>query len=174
MTGRTTTSLWDRFAGFDPGLIRLTSALRAVLGTAATLALLTALRAPETALVVGGFTAMTTSLAISDLHPRNQLITLGLGLPLSLACLAVGTALTPYPTAAKLTFLVLICLRCRPAGSAHEDWAWGSSVSWPSCCPSSPRPAQTSFRGSAHRYLWLSGLSRSCGAASAPSQGLGL
>ncbi|MFJ7896911.1 FUSC family protein [Streptomyces anthocyanicus] len=110
MTGRTTTSLWDRFAGFDPGLIRLTSALRAVLGTAATLALLTALRAPETALVVGGFTAMTTSLAISDLHPRNQLITLGLGLPLSLACLAVGTALTPYPTAAKLTFLVLICL----------------------------------------------------------------
>ncbi|MFK4093743.1 FUSC family protein [Streptomyces anthocyanicus] len=84
--------------------------MRAVLGTAATLALLTALRAPETALVVGGFTAMTTSLAISDLHPRNQLITLGLGLPLSLACLAVGTALTPYPTAAKLTFLVLICL----------------------------------------------------------------
>ncbi|MGQ4470557.1 FUSC family protein [Streptomyces violaceoruber] len=110
MTGRTTTSLWDRFAGFDPGLIRLTSAMRAVLGTAATLALLTALRAPETALVVGGFTAMTTSLAISDLHPRSQLITLGLGLPLSLACLAVGTALTPYPTAAKLTFLVLICL----------------------------------------------------------------
>ncbi|BDE44215.1 FUSC family protein [Streptomyces lividans] len=102
--------MWDRFAGFDPGLIRLTSAMRAVLGTAATLALLTALRAPETALVVGGFTAMTTSLAISDLHPRNQLITLGLGLPLSLACLAVGTALTPYPTAAKLTFLVLICL----------------------------------------------------------------
>ncbi|MDX3344389.1 FUSC family protein [Streptomyces anthocyanicus] len=84
--------------------------MRAVLGTAATLALLTALRAPETALVVGGFTAMTTSLAISELHPRNQLITLGLGLPLSLACLAVGTALTPYPTAAKLTFLVLICL----------------------------------------------------------------
>ncbi|MBQ0948992.1 MULTISPECIES: FUSC family protein [Streptomyces] len=110
MRGRTTTSLWDRFAGFDPGLIRLTSAMRAVLGTAATLALLTALRAPETALVVGGFTAMTTSLAISELHPRNQLITLGLGLPLSLACLAVGTALTPYPTAAKLTFLVLICL----------------------------------------------------------------
>ncbi|WP_121714610.1 FUSC family protein [Streptomyces sp. E5N91] len=110
MTGRTTTSLWDRFAGFDPGLIRLSSAMRAVLGTAATLALLTALRAPETALVAGGFTAMTTSLAIRDLHPRNQLITLGLGLPLSLACLAVGTALTPYPTAAKLTFLVLICL----------------------------------------------------------------
>ncbi|WP_326666810.1 FUSC family protein [Streptomyces canus] len=110
MVARTTTSLWDRFAAFDPGLMRLTSAMRAVLGTAATLAVLTALRAPETALVVGGFTAMTTSLAISDLHPRNQLVTLGLGVPLSLASLSAGAALTPYPTAAELIFLVVIHL----------------------------------------------------------------
>lgn len=110
MVARTTTSLWDRFAAFDPGLVRLTSAMRAVLGTAAALAVLTALRAPETALVVGGFTAMTISLAVSDLHPRNQLITLGLGVPLSLASLAAGAALTPYPTAAKLVFLVVIYL----------------------------------------------------------------
>ncbi|MEU6089827.1 FUSC family protein [Streptomyces sp. NPDC047085] len=108
MVARTTTSLWDRFAAFDPGLIRLTSAMRAVCGTAATLAVLTALRAPETALVVGGFTAMTTSLAVSDLHPRNQRITLGLGAPLALASLAAGAVLTPYPTAAKLVFLVVI------------------------------------------------------------------
>ncbi len=108
MVARTTASLGDRFAAFDPGLTRLTSAMRAVLGTAAALAVLTALRAPETALVVGGFTAMTTSLAISDLHPRNQLITLGLGAPLSLASLAAGAVLTPYPTAAKLIFLVVI------------------------------------------------------------------
>lgn len=110
MVARTTTSLWDRFAAFDPGLVRLTFAMRAVLGTAATLAVLTALRAPETALVVGGFTAMTTSLAVSDLLPRNQLITLGLGVPLSLASLAAGAALTPYPSAAKLVFLTVICL----------------------------------------------------------------
>ncbi|TWV43400.1 FUSC family protein [Streptomyces misionensis] len=110
MVARTATSLWDRFAAFDPGLVRLASAMRAVLGTAATLAVLTALRAPETALVVGGFTAMTTSLAVSDLHPRNQLITLGLGVPLFLASLAAGAALTPYPTAAKLVFLVVIYL----------------------------------------------------------------
>ncbi|MFD8801568.1 hypothetical protein [Streptomyces atroolivaceus] len=44
---------------------------------------------------------MTTSLAISDLYPRNQLITLGLGAPLSLASLATGAVLTPYPTAAS-------------------------------------------------------------------------
>ncbi|MFD5286299.1 FUSC family protein [Streptomyces rubrogriseus] len=100
----------DRIAAFDPGLTRLTSAIRAVLGTAAALAVLTALGAPETVLVVGGFTAMTTSLAISDLHPRNQLITLGLGAPLSLASLAAGAVLTPYPTAAKLIFLVVIYL----------------------------------------------------------------
>ncbi|MEU6349187.1 FUSC family protein [Streptomyces sp. NPDC047072] len=102
--------MWDRLAAFDPGLVRLTSAIRAVLGTAATLAVLTALRAPETALVVGGFTAMTTSLAVSDLHPRNQLIMLGLGVPLSLASLAAGAALTPYPTAAQLVFLAVIHL----------------------------------------------------------------
>lgn len=108
MAARTTASPAERFAAFDPGLIRLTSAMRAVFGTTATLAVLTALRAPETALAVGGFTAVVTSLAISDLHPRNQLITLGLGAPLSLASLAAGAVLTPYPTAAKLVFLVVI------------------------------------------------------------------
>src|SRR5688572_24888593 len=45
MVARTTAALWDRFAAFDPGLTRLTSAMRAVLGTAAALAVLTALRA---------------------------------------------------------------------------------------------------------------------------------
>ncbi len=103
-----TTEWWDRFAAFDPGLTRLSSAMRAVLGSAAALAVLTALGAPETGLVVAGFTAMTTSLATSDLHPRNQLITLGLGAPIFLASLAAGAVLTPYPTAAKLIFLMVI------------------------------------------------------------------
>jgi hypothetical protein len=43
-------ALWDRFAAFDPGLTRLTSAMRAVLGTAAALAVLTTLRAPDDSL----------------------------------------------------------------------------------------------------------------------------
>ncbi|MEU1050258.1 FUSC family protein [Streptomyces sp. NPDC005897] len=105
-----TESLWDRFTAIDPGLMRLTSAVRAVLGAAATLAVLTALRGSDTALLAGGYTAMVTSLAISDLHPRNQLITLGLGAPLSLAALTAGAVLTPFPTAAKLLFLLLIHL----------------------------------------------------------------
>ncbi|WP_399892939.1 FUSC family protein [Streptomyces sp. BBFR51] len=105
-----TESLWDRFTAIDPGLMRLTSAMRAVLGATATLAVLTALHGSDTALLAGGFTAMVTSLAISDLHPRNQLITLGLGAPLSLAALSAGAVLTPYATAAKMLFLLLIYL----------------------------------------------------------------
>ncbi|MFJ8148650.1 FUSC family protein [Streptomyces sp. NPDC096048] len=105
-----TESLWDRFTATDPGLMRLTSAMRAVLAAAATLSVLTALHGSDTALLAGGFTAMVTSLAISDLHPRNQLITLGLGAPLSLAALAAGAVLAPYPTAAKVLFLLLIFL----------------------------------------------------------------
>ncbi|MEV0352225.1 FUSC family protein [Nonomuraea sp. NPDC050680] len=108
MVARKTALLWDRFAAVDPGLMRLASAMRAVLGAAASLTVLAALGQSDTALLVGGFTAMVTSLAISDLHPRNQLITLGLGAPLSLAALAAGAVLTPYPFTAGIVFLLLI------------------------------------------------------------------
>ncbi|MGI5157971.1 FUSC family protein [Microbispora sp. CA-102843] len=110
MVARKTALLWDRFAAVDPGLMRLASAMRAVLGAAASLTVLAALGQSDTALLVGGFTAMVTSLAISDLHPRNQLITLGLGAPLSLAALAAGAVLTPYPVTAGIVFLLLIYL----------------------------------------------------------------
>ncbi|GGP02235.1 hypothetical protein LDL08_38815 [Nonomuraea glycinis] len=84
MWARKTASLWERFAAAEPGLMRLASAMRAVLGAAASLTVLAALGQSGTALLAGGFTAMVTSLAISDPHPRNQLITLGLGAPVSL------------------------------------------------------------------------------------------
>ncbi|MET9454441.1 FUSC family protein [Streptomyces canus] len=108
MVAKKAASLWDRFAAVDPGLMRLASAMRAVLGAAASLTVLAALEQSNTALLVGGFTAMVTSLAISDLHPRNQLITLGLGAPLFLAALAAGAVLAPYPVAAGIMFLLLI------------------------------------------------------------------
>jgi len=110
MVARNMAWLWDRFAAVDPGLMRLASATRAVLGASAALTVLAALGQPDAVLLVGGFTAMVTSLAISDLHPRNQLITLGLGVPLSLAALAVGVVLTPYPVAAGIVYLLLIHL----------------------------------------------------------------
>ncbi|MGW0226189.1 FUSC family protein [Streptomyces tendae] len=108
-----TESLCDRLAAIDPGLMRLTSAMRAVLGATATLAVLTALHGSDTALLAGGFTAMVTSLAIGDLHPRNQLITLGLGAPLFLTTLTAGAVLAPYPAAAKMLFLLVIYLAVR-------------------------------------------------------------
>lgn len=110
MAARKTALLWDRLAAADPGLMRLASATRAVLGAVVSLGALTAMGRSGTELLVGGFTAMVTSLAISDLHPRNQLITLGLGAPVFLAALTAGTVLTPYPVAAGSVFLLLIFL----------------------------------------------------------------
>lgn len=110
MAARATASLWNRFAAVDPGLIRLTSAMRAVLGSAAALAVLTALGAPETALVVGGFTAMTTSLAISDLHPRNQLITLGLAGTVLGVVFGYGLAALVGGDGPVLLILLLLCM----------------------------------------------------------------
>ncbi|MEV0237673.1 FUSC family protein [Nonomuraea sp. NPDC050786] len=113
MVARKAAWLWERLAAVDPGLMRLASATRAVLGAAAALAALAALGQPGTALLAGGFTAMVTSLAVSDLHPRDQLGTLGLGAPLSLAVLAAGAVLRPYPVVAGIVFLLLIHLAVR-------------------------------------------------------------
>jgi uncharacterized membrane protein YccC len=124
MVAGKTALLWDRFAAVDPGLMRLASAMRAVLGTAASLTVLAALGQSDKALLVGGFTAMVTSLAISDLHPRNQLITLGLGAPLFLAALTAGAVLAPYPVAAGIVFLPLIYL----AVNARRYGARGQGV----------------------------------------------
>ncbi|MEV5559377.1 hypothetical protein AB0L44_37445 [Nonomuraea wenchangensis] len=113
MRARKTALLRERFAAVDPGLMRLASAMRAVLGAAASLTILAALGQSGTALLAGGFTAMVTSLAISDLHPHNQLITLGLWAPVSLAALAAGAVLRPYPVTAAIVFLLLIYLAVR-------------------------------------------------------------
>lgn len=107
MAGKTA-SLGDRFAAADPGLLRLTAGLRAVLGLTLALAALTALDQPPLALLVGGFATVTTALAISDPHPRGQLLTLLAGAPVTLAALAAGGLLAPFPLASRLAFLLLI------------------------------------------------------------------
>ncbi|MGW1624725.1 FUSC family protein [Streptomyces sp. NPDC002172] len=103
-----TASLWDRFAAADPGLLRLAAGLRAVLGLTQTLAALTVLNQSSAVLLAGGFTAVVTSLAISDLHPRNQFRTLLAGAPVALAALSAGGLLAPFPFASHLAFLLLI------------------------------------------------------------------
>lgn len=103
-----TASLWERVATADPGLLRLTAGLRAVLGLALTLAALAVRQQSSVALLAGGFTAVVTSLASSDPHPRNQFRTLLAGVPVTFAALSAGSLLAPYVVASHLAFLVLI------------------------------------------------------------------
>jgi uncharacterized membrane protein YccC len=103
-----TASLRDRVAAADPGLLRLTAGLRAVLGLTLTLAALTVRDQPSVVLLAGGFTAVVTSLASSDLHPRNQFLTLLAGAPVTLTALTAGGLLAPFPFASHLAFLLLI------------------------------------------------------------------
>ncbi|MGY0059748.1 FUSC family protein [Streptomyces sp. LZ34] len=108
MVAAKTASLWERCAAADPGLLRLTAGLRAVLGLTLTLATLTVRDQSSVVLLAGGFTAVVTSLAISDLHPRNQFLTLLAGAPVTLAALTAGGLLAPFPFASRLAFLLLI------------------------------------------------------------------
>ncbi|MEU9190958.1 hypothetical protein AB0D14_41985 [Streptomyces sp. NPDC048484] len=106
MVADATASLRERFAAADPGLLRLAAGLRAALGLA--LAALTALDQPSVVVLVGGFTAVVTSLGISDLHPRNQFRTLLAGPPVTFAALTAGALLAPFPLASRTVFLLLI------------------------------------------------------------------
>ncbi|MFD7282402.1 FUSC family protein [Streptomyces sp. NPDC059862] len=108
MVADTTASLRERFAAADPGLLRLAAGLRAALGLALTLAALTALDQPSVVVLAGGFTAVVTSLGISDLHPRNQFRTLLAGAPVTFAALTAGALLAPFPLASRTAFLLLI------------------------------------------------------------------
>ncbi|NGO10562.1 FUSC family protein [Streptomyces sp. HC44] len=108
MVAAKTASLWDRFAPADPGLLRLAAGLRAVLGLTLALAALAVLDQPSAVLLAGGFTAVVTSLAISDLHPRNQFRTLLAGAPVTLAALTTGGLLASLSLASHLAFLLLI------------------------------------------------------------------
>ncbi|MGW7595417.1 FUSC family protein, partial [Streptomyces rubiginosohelvolus] len=90
MVAAKTAALRDRITAADPGLLRLAAGLRAALGLTLTLAALTALGQPSVVLMAGGFTAVVTSLAISDPHPRNQFRTLLAGAPVALAALTAG------------------------------------------------------------------------------------
>ncbi|GAA0350104.1 FUSC family protein [Actinoallomurus spadix] len=108
MAAAKTASLRDRFAAADPGLLRLTAGLRAVLGLTLTLAALTVLDRSPVVLLTGGFTAVVTSLAISDPHPRAQMRTLLAGVPVTLAAVTAGGLLAPVPLVSRTAFLALI------------------------------------------------------------------
>ncbi|MFF7211738.1 FUSC family protein [Streptomyces sp. NPDC008238] len=98
----------DRFAASDPGLIRLVSALSTVCAVLLTLGVLAALHAPVPVLVTGALTAIVSTVAVTESRPHDQALTLAAGVPVTLATMAVGSALTPYRIAADVVFVLLI------------------------------------------------------------------
>ncbi|MFE1521234.1 FUSC family protein [[Kitasatospora] papulosa] len=98
----------DRFLAYDPGLIRMLSALSTVCAAGLTLGILAALDASVPTLVAGALTAMVTTVAVTEPRPRDQALTLATGVPDALSVMAVGSALAPYRVAADVVFVLLI------------------------------------------------------------------
>ncbi|WP_324605911.1 FUSC family protein [Streptomyces sp. NRRL S-813] len=92
----------------DPGLLRLLSALSTVCAVLLALGALAALHAPVPILVAGALTAMVGTVAVTERRPHDQALTLAAGVPVSLAVMAVGSALTPYRVLADVVFVLLI------------------------------------------------------------------
>ncbi|WP_127355441.1 FUSC family protein [Actinacidiphila soli] len=104
----TCTDLWDRFVASDPGLLRLSAGLRTVSAIALTLAVLAAFGAGGSLLVAGAVSALSATFAITEPRPRDQAVTLALGLPAALLAVTHAALLAPYVVAGDLTFLLLI------------------------------------------------------------------
>ncbi|GGV04994.1 membrane protein [Streptomyces filipinensis] len=100
--------MWDRLAASDPGLLRLTAALRTVTAITLTLAVLAALRMPVPQLVAGAMAAMVSTFAIREKQRGPQAVTLALGLPVALASVSLGALLHQRVVAGDLFFVVLI------------------------------------------------------------------
>ncbi|MET8981483.1 FUSC family protein [Streptomyces sp. NPDC004539] len=98
----------ERFLASDPGLTRLLSGLSAVCAVLLTLGVLTASDASVPILVTGALTAMVSTVAVTEPHPRDQALTLATGGPVALAVIAAGSALAPYRVVADVVFVLLI------------------------------------------------------------------
>jgi uncharacterized membrane protein YccC len=113
----------DRLLTLDPGLLRLSTAVRTVLGLAGTLALLVTLGAPQKAVVTGGFMVVAAALAISEHHVRRQLVALLVGSAVAVPALALGTVLAPAPVVwgAGLLVVVAVGTYARHSGRRGTD-----------------------------------------------------
>ncbi|MFE0054970.1 FUSC family protein [Streptomyces sp. NPDC059003] len=58
--------------------------------------------------MTGALTAMVSTAAVTEPQPRDQALTLAMGVPVALAVMAVGSALAPYRVAADVVFVLLI------------------------------------------------------------------
>ncbi|QIB47446.1 FUSC family protein [Streptomyces aureoverticillatus] len=100
--------IYDRFLASDPGMTRMRSALSTVCAVGLTFGILAALDAPVPILVTGALTAMVSTAAVTEPRPHDQALTLALGVPVTLAVMATGSALAPYRVAADVVFVLLI------------------------------------------------------------------
>ncbi|MED7929545.1 FUSC family protein [Nonomuraea sp. LP-02] len=98
----------DRLTAGDPGLVRTTTALRAVAGIALTLAVLSFTDLPDAFLVAGCFAPFTVALAAGDSPARDQVFMVVAAVPLVSAVLLAGGALAPFRVAAEAVFVLLI------------------------------------------------------------------
>jgi uncharacterized membrane protein YccC len=99
--------LWDRFSASDPGLIRLSNALNTVGSILLALLVMALLGTPVVLLVAGALGAMVASFAISDPQPRDQAVTLALGLVVGLAAVSVGAELFEVRAASDVVFVAI-------------------------------------------------------------------
>ncbi len=107
-TRRAFTDLWDRYSASDPGLLRLMAGLRTVGSIVLTLAVLAGTGAPVSRLVAGAMTAMVATFAIRDKRPRDQAVTLALGLPAALLAVSLGALLNRHVVVGDIFFVLLI------------------------------------------------------------------
>lgn len=98
----------DVMAASDPGLLRLSTALRTVVSITLALAVLGPLGVPVRTLVSGALVSVVATYAIRERERRRQAVTLALGLPIALAAVTLGALLRPLVVAGDLFFVVLI------------------------------------------------------------------
>lgn len=121
--------VWDRFSASDPGLVRLCGATTTVGGVLLTLLALTVVGPPTSILVVGAWSAMVAGYTVSDPRSRDQAVTLGVGVLVSILALTLGTVLAPYRIVTNLVLLLFIFIavyvrRYGPRGSGLGDFAF--------------------------------------------------
>ncbi|MFG2222760.1 FUSC family protein [Streptomyces sp. NPDC048644] len=108
VTRRVWTGTWDRFSASDPGLLRLMAGLRTVSAIGLTLVALALLDTDVKLMVAGAMAAMVSTFAIKEKDVRGQAVTLGLGLPVALAAMSLGSLLNHRIIAGDAFFVALI------------------------------------------------------------------
>ncbi|NED18723.1 FUSC family protein, partial [Streptomyces sp. SID9913] len=100
--------LRERFVASDPGLLRLTGALRTVGAIALTVAVLALAGASTTLLVAGAISAMVATFSIRERQRPAQAVTLALGLPVAFASVSLAALLSERRFVGDACFVVLI------------------------------------------------------------------